>query len=292
MTPLDSLTVAIDFSPATEGLVQRSLWLAGQHRLARVRLVHVIDARILDGLVGAGDARAELEADAQAAVEQALGEIAERFRAVGVAEVETDCRSGRPDAELAEAIASAGSSLVLLGARGRGWHDVVLGSTARRLLRHVHRPLWLARGEHAPTVRRVLIACDFSPSSIAATRLAARLWPQAEFELLHVVHHLSDLVVGLKAGGIATDALPAELLQRSQRRLDAFAAEHGAGLSVSTRIEQGHPLTGLLRRLHDSPPDLLVLGRSGRQGADVALLGSVAEGLVERIACDLLLVPA
>lgn len=51
MTRLDSMTLAIDFSDATAGLVQRGLWLAAEHRLARVRLIHVIDARILDGLL-------------------------------------------------------------------------------------------------------------------------------------------------------------------------------------------------------------------------------------------------
>jgi nucleotide-binding universal stress UspA family protein len=292
MNPLETVLLAVDFGPTTDSLVARALWLAGQHRPRLLTLAHVIDARILDGLVGVGDARAELEADAQAAVEEALGDLAERFRAAGAAEVESDCRSGRPDAELAELIASRAPDLVLVGGGHRTWSEVVLGSTARRLLRSVQRPLWLGRSEQAPDVRRLLLACDFSPSSVAAARFAAQLWPQAEFELLHVVQHLTDIVVGLNAGGMATPGLPAELLERCQRRLDAFAAEHLGGLQVSTRLEQGHPLTGLLRRLHDRPPDLLVLGRSGRHGVDAALLGSVAEALVERVGCDMLLVPA
>jgi nucleotide-binding universal stress UspA family protein len=48
----------------------------------------------------------------------------------------------------------------------------------------------------------------------------------------------------------------------------------------------------VLRRLQESRPDLLVMGRSGRQGLDAAVLGSVAEALLEQVDCDVLLAPA
>lgn len=76
----------------------------------------------------------------RAAMEQAHGEIAagaaERLRAAGV-EARAMVAIGDPAAELLMAVRSAEADLVVVGTRGRtGLRRLVLGSTARRVLRH------------------------------------------------------------------------------------------------------------------------------------------------------------
>jgi nucleotide-binding universal stress UspA family protein len=292
MPSLDSVLIAIDFTPASDGVVQRALQLA-RDGVRRMHLVHVIDARVLDGIAGLGLAtRSRLEHDARAAADQALGQVAERLRRAGVGEVDAECRCGRPDAELLEAIAAAVPQLVLAGGGNRMWRQVVLGSTARRMLRGVRRPLWLVRGDGMAPIRRVLLASDLGPAAAEAARLAVSRWPQAEFELLHVAENIADVAAGLASHATPAAVVRQKLEDRCRERMETFAEAFLAGAAVSPRLEHGHPVGSVLKRLQESRPDLLVLGRSGRHGLEATVLGSVAEALVEMADCDLLLVPA
>jgi nucleotide-binding universal stress UspA family protein len=292
MDKLDSILVTVDFTPTTEGVVRRALWLAG-HVPCAVRLLHVIDGRIIDGLAQFGLARQQFEDEVRRAADEALAALAQRFLHAGARSVAVECRTGRPSTELVAAAREHSPSLVLAGAGNRNWRQVMLGSTSRRLLRDLHSPLWLVRGEGTREIGRVLVASDLRPAAARATALAVGLWPQAGFELLHVVQHLPDIAAGLaEAGRADVERTRAELEQTCQRRLEAVARETLADQVVVTRLEQGHPVGVVLRRLQESRPDLLVMGRSGRQGLDAAVLGSVAEALLEQVDCDVLLAPA
>jgi nucleotide-binding universal stress UspA family protein len=291
---VDSVLLAVEFTAASDGPIRRALWLAEQRPGIRVHLVHVIDRRLLDGVAQLGlGVRSEFERRARDAANDALDELAERFAVLGVGEIVSECLCGRPVEELGDAVTAHAPSLVVAGAGLRSWRHVVLGSTARGLLRAVHRPLWLVRGDGSVPIEQVLLPSDLRPPSASAARLAASLWPKAGFELLHVAEGIADMAVGL-AGSVPGDVreVKARLEQQARQRLEGFAAEVLPGCRVSTRLEPGHPVGVALRRARDSGAQLLAMGRSGRRGIEAAVLGSVAEALVELVDCDLLLVPA
>lgn len=294
MKRVHSIVVAVDLTPASDAVLRRGLWLAQQPGLQRVVLVHALDARILDGIVSMGlSTRAEFEASTRAAAEAELERLAQRFREAGVAEVSVDCRLGRPDVELAAAVEAAAPDLVLAGAGNRLWRQAMLGSTVRRLLRLLPRPLWLVRGSGEHAYSRILIASDLGESSGRASELAASYWPKIEFELVHVEEGYAELVAGLgKQPGLDPAEIQRRLALRNRERADAFARAHLAKVPLVTRLEQGHPVGTLLRRAREWRPDLVVLGRSGRTGMQAKVLGSVTEALVDMIDCDLLVVPA
>jgi nucleotide-binding universal stress UspA family protein len=292
VTSIDSLLMAVDFTPATDGVVHRALQLAAGG-LRRARIVHVLDARVLDGIAGLGIMpRAELEAAARTAAEASLAALAARMRHAGVSDVDVECRCGRPDTELLAAIGADAPTLVLAGAGNRMWRQVVLGSTVRRLLRGVRRPLWLVRNDGDNRIEHVLLASDLGPAAAAAARMAASEWPHAEFELLHVVEHVADVAAGLANRAAEIPAISNELQQRCYARMEAFARENLVDRKVIMRLEQGHPVGVVLRRIKEHKPDVLVMGRSGKRGVEALVLGSVAEALIEMVECDLLLVPA
>jgi pyruvate/2-oxoglutarate dehydrogenase complex dihydrolipoamide acyltransferase (E2) component len=63
--------------------------------------------------------------------------------------------------------------LLVLGARGTSFmRHLMLGSTAERLVRKSNRPLLVVRQPPHERYRRVIVALDFSPSSLAALELA------------------------------------------------------------------------------------------------------------------------
>jgi nucleotide-binding universal stress UspA family protein len=291
MKAIESILLALDLTPASDAVVRRGVWLAQQVRPRHVQLLHVLDGRMLDALAGLRLAsRAELEAAARSAAENALSALAERIRAVCDATVEAHCLSGRPDAELSAVVVASAPDLILAGAGNRLWRQALLGSTVRRLLRLLKRPLWLVREDGENPIRRILLASDLAASCGAACEIAAMLWPRAEFELIHVQAEAAALVAGLP--GIAevnADALQQTLQEQARPHIDAFVKHHLPGAAVAVNQATGHPVAMVLARAREWQPDLLVLGRGGRAGP---ALGSVVEGLADLVECDLLVVPA
>ncbi len=297
MSALTSLFIAVDLTPATDVVLHRAHWLARDRGIGRVDLLHVVDARMLDGITSMGvGVSAELEGQAREAATQALSDIASRFASLGVTELRTQIRVGRPDQELAQAVDAAAPALVLAGAGNRMWRQAMLGSTARRLLRLVTRPLWLVRDDGDKPYAHALVACDLAPTSGSAAATAARLWPELHFDVVYVLENLADRVAGMAPAAHRDPAvLGSELFDRIEGDVAAFVAEH-LPLSDATRhVAEGHPAATLVQWVRERKPDLLVLGRSGRRehahGLEALALGSVAEMLVDLAECDLLVAP-
>ena len=79
--------------------------------------------------------------------------------------------------------------MVLAGSRGRSaWQEILVGSTAKRLIRKCPTAVWVVRTEHVGSPRVVLAATDLSDVSLNGALHA--LWiaehAQAEVHLLHV----------------------------------------------------------------------------------------------------------
>ncbi len=293
MTIPDSILVAVDLTPASDAVMRQARWLAQRPEIQRIWLLHVIDVRMLDGIASLGlGLRAELEVSARAAAMDALERLAQQLRDAGSHEVEIVCRAGRPDTELAAVVKQVAPGLVIAGAGNRLWRQALLGSTVRRLLRLLHRPLWLVRGSAERGYERVMLGSDLDLAAARGANIASRYWPAAQFEVMHVEEDIDELLAGLPAeAGFDTASLLAERQERGEQRLAHFISENLPGVRSVARLEHGHPVAMLLQRTRDQKPDLLVLGRSGRD-AHAGALGSVAEGLVDLVDCDLLLVPA
>ncbi len=124
---------------------------------------------------------------------------AARLRSLGAREIKLLTLAGEAAEEIASYARAQGAALVIAGTSGaRGPGRVVLGHTAKRLLRRCEVPLLLlpARpGQHgeeaapAPRYRRLLAATDFSEPSERGLRatvlLAERL--DAEVDYVHVI---------------------------------------------------------------------------------------------------------
>ncbi|HWE25659.1 MAG TPA: universal stress protein [Myxococcales bacterium] len=73
-----------------------------------------------------------------------------------------------------------------------------------------------------------------------------------------------------------------ELEQRALAELDSlFQRESSWGLEPETELLEGHPVEGLAQRADEADVDMLVVGHRGRGTVARALLGSVADRLVQ-----------
>lgn len=189
---------------------------------------------------------------------------------------------------LASEAAAMDAPLVALGSHGAGRIErLLLGSVTRGTLRRIEgRELLVARGAGAWPPRSILVATDFGEAAALATRRAAALAKRhrASLAVVHVVDPAGwqigydPRLPPVPAGAPVTSAV--------QRALDAFAAQHAPG--ATTRLLHGRPAFEIAEAARGA--DLVVVGSHGAGAVERALLGSVAESVVERAPVSVLVV--
>jgi nucleotide-binding universal stress UspA family protein len=143
------------------------------------------------------------------------------------------------------------------------------------------------------SLKLILVASDFSEPSAAALRAAVRL-AQAFHAAIEIFHVEVDptLMLPPPAGAISMPALFERVLERTADRLEELVAEvRKAGVTCSSASELGRSHTAIVERARLVGAGLIVIGTHGRHGLSHALLGSVAEKVVEHAPCGVLVVP-
>jgi nucleotide-binding universal stress UspA family protein len=142
------------------------------------------------------------------------------------------------------------------------------------------------------TLNRILCATDFSEVSAKAERYAIALARryEARLSLLYVDPPMPLLGT---YGEIPVDIRIFEE-QRRQAQLEMQAARARAeadGLTVDTEVRGGTPAREILKVAREGV-DLIVIGTHGRGGVEHLLLGSVAEKVLRKAQCPVMVVPA
>jgi nucleotide-binding universal stress UspA family protein len=198
-------------------------------------------------------------------------------------------------AEIVHRAESGGFDLLVVGSQGASrLSRVLLGSVADKVVRHAHCPVLVARP--SPRNGLILAASDFSPFSrvalVAADREAARRQGATRLSLVHALDFPPEMMgFGfaplVPAPGSLPDSRPA-LRESAQKRLQAELRE--TGVQASIVVEDGPAASTIVRLAESLPAELVVLGTSGRTGLRRMLLGSVAEAVVRRAPCSVLVV--
>jgi nucleotide-binding universal stress UspA family protein len=142
------------------------------------------------------------------------------------------------------------------------------------------------------TLKRILIATDFSEHARVALRYAAALAGafESEIVLCHVLES-AQLLAQLPPTGEAY--FPPDLLQQeeahSRAECERLAAESGAR-KIRYTVRQGSPFVEIVAAAREEQADLLVVGTHGRGAIAHMLLGSVAERIVRKAPCPVLTV--
>jgi nucleotide-binding universal stress UspA family protein len=180
--------------------------------------------------------------------------------------------------------------LLVIGTHGHGGvKRLLIGSVASGVARHAPCPVLLippafSRGaetsrsasEARARLGRVLVAVDFSESSVAAARWSVRHFaPDAEHRFVHVL----DLAEPPAFLGGPTAAREEELRRAPEiadSRLRALARELIGDEPVTVR--EGKPVREISRAAAELDADVVVVGEHGRKGLQ-GWVGSTAEGL-------------
>jgi nucleotide-binding universal stress UspA family protein len=153
--------------------------------------------------------------------------------------------------------------------------------------------LWEGAGVDLDALKLILVPTDFSEVSAAALRVAVRL-AQTFHAAIEVFHVDIDptLVLPPPLGAISMPRVFERVLASTAKDLERIVAEvRESGVTCSSAEELGKSHTAIVERAKVVGAGLIVMGSHGRHGFGRALLGSVAEKVVEHAPCGVLVVP-
>ncbi len=195
--------------------------------------------------------------------------------------------SGTPHAGILAAAAEAGASLIVVGADSEA-SGTSLGGVAERVVRHASCPVLVARPLAGGPV---LAATDFSDPSLPAIAAGAAEAKRRGVPLgiVHVLDLFIPMTVSVEGYAVSASSEVYDAhRQEAERRLAETAREFPAAAGAKLRV--GLASDEILAARAELEADLLVLGTHGRSGLTRFALGSVAESVLRRASCSVLVV--
>jgi nucleotide-binding universal stress UspA family protein len=192
------------------------------------------------------------------------------------------------------------SDLVVLGWRGHGpIRRLLMGSVSRKIAREAKTAVMVVRGprERRKDAKRFVLGYDGSHHARRALRFLAKLVPSTGARALILsslpplysppLSRLTPQAHRLALAGIRKAELARE--KRARERLERAAGVlRRCGWSVETLLTSGAPLLSLLEAASTFDADAMVVGARGVSGLERVLLGSVANGALDRSRCPVI----
>jgi nucleotide-binding universal stress UspA family protein len=197
---------------------------------------------------------------------------------------------------IADAAATQGIDLIVMRSRRRPHRAALLGSTAESVCRTAPCPVlvthsdereWIDDVDGLLTIKRILVAYDFSDYSELALRYAISLAQehQAELHLLHVLppKAISEPEIAWYPPSKET------AYQHAARRLQkAIPEEVSLWCKVKNAIGEGRPYREVLHYAEKNQIDLISIGAHGAGFGMRALFGSNVDRVLRQAPCPVL----
>ena len=269
MAANDPVMVATDLSARSDRPFERAFLLADQLGTSVV-VLHVLERK------------KELSDDER---ERLLDLIEQEFGATA-ANSEILLEHGSVASTIGRVAEEKRCSVVITGvARFNSPADYVLGTAVDHIVRRSTVPVLVVKRRPRNPYGRLLVATDFSSSSMNALLTAAALFTQAEIRLIHVYHSSYDAF-------LAHDSTADYIRGEAEKSMTAFteALPDTLRQRLQASVEEGH-LAGVIEdRIREWQADLLVLGSHGGSGFSQATIGSQTADLLEYEPCDVMVV--
>lgn len=275
------ILVGTDLSDESARAARLALRLGDDH--TRVRIAHVSP-------LGEMPARVDAKADVQRSRLYAWCDK------VGITTREQVVLYGSSARELVAEAFGMEADLIVVGHTGGGQlAQMLLGSTARNVVRLATCDVLVARGEPAlaekPVFQHILVATDLHEPSARAARRALRLAREsgAELGVLHAIDPdvwQTTLRTPAREGfanadGWVESTYGDTLHTFNEANLEGAAKEH---------VAHGAPARVIAEQARQDGADLVVVGTHGAGRLERLLLGAHAEAIVERAPCSVLVV--
>jgi len=194
------------------------------------------------------------------------------------------------------------ADLIVMPTHGRtGFKRVFLGSTAERVVQHSPCPVFVVRkkkplsqGEPRLSIRTILAPVDFSARSREGLQYAIEFADR--FQARIIALHATYLGYIYSAEGTAFYDVPAlqeAARKKADRQMRKFLRTvRFDGVPFETAITEGSPAQDICAFAKEYDADLIVTSTHGLTGLKHVLIGSVAEQVVRRAPCSILVAPS
>jgi nucleotide-binding universal stress UspA family protein len=293
MKPFQTILFAADFSEISKNAFRLACSLAIEGT-TRFIVVHVIEPNWVPeepGFLGQSSIRfreAEQEPGRVEAIRRKLIEIYAPNRPI---EMEYLVKEGEVAAEIVGLAKDCGADLIVTGTHGRrGLSRLLAGSVATEVLHKAQCSVLAMRGA-APTreadeIKVILHPTDFSYSSegaqVVARSLACELG--ARLVLLHVAE-VPPVLDGAMLMEVDLRCF-SDSLEKLRKHLDGPDLKYPG----ETRLTSGNAQFEILQVAAELNADLIVMGTHGRTGLSRLLMGSVAEYVLPRANCPVMVI--
>ena len=190
------------------------------------------------------------------------------------------------------------ADVIVVGWRGYGAvRRLLMGSVSRGVVRGAKCAVLVVR-RRTRRVRRIVIGFDASPNALRAVRLVGKLVAprDGQVTLISVVELMAPASRGPRVGGIrSTVAREVRRINTARSKAAVKALNRAAdelkrnGWRTRIELRTGEPLRELMAAVSTAQAQLLVVGARGTSGVRHLLLGSVAEGVLNRCPVPVLL---
>ena len=279
MFPFRNILFPTDFSPSAQSALKYAAAFA-RHGHGRVLLFSVQDAKTA--------------ADSQSQLNELLSDPVLH----GI-DTEPILVEGEPASEIAQGAVDHDVDLITVVMRDRNRLSRAFGSSIGEeivaespcAVLAVRPPQRDFVDDREIRLKRVLLATNFRPSSVAATQLATQIANQLGAEL-HAVYVIGDYFEQISAmfpeGGLAALTRLRSYVEERMGHL-----ERGGGGAV-THVAEGRPYQEIVKLAAAIDADLIVIGTAvhGSLFGNSQVLGSEIERVIRNAPCPVLCVPA
>jgi nucleotide-binding universal stress UspA family protein len=209
------------------------------------------------------------------------------------ATVEFHLKEGHAAVEILRMADEIGADLIVMGTHGRtGLRRLLAGSVATTVVRGAHCPVLALRTQASPPaageIRVILHPTDFSEGCEPALRVSRSLARDHDARL--VILHVASVAV--QADGTVWERVDPRYFRDALKNLRQRLGDLDSKCSVETRLTRGIAHEEILREAGELGCDLIVMGTHGRTGLGRLLLGSVAESVLQKADCQVMVVRA
>jgi nucleotide-binding universal stress UspA family protein len=170
-----------------------------------------------------------------------------------------------------------GARMIVLGLNRHGTAGRVLGKdTAREVMEISSVPVLAVRPEPAGLPKRVVVALDFSRSSVRAAQIARSIVD--EHGTMHLVFVEPPKSPVRTEGEEAFDLIRTRGVEAAFSQLVAELCP-SVGVTIDTAVRQGNPVAEITRFANECDADLIAIGSQRHPFLDRLLLGSVARAI-------------
>lgn len=291
MYQLNRILAATDLSAPARHAVERAA-LVSKGTAATLDLLHVANLAPLERLRQLmGATTDDLDQRVLEAARTKLRDLAAALqRRFGVLPG-TQVATGSLLTELARKADESAAGLIVCGAKGESViRHVALGTTALRLLGMTKCPVLVVKQPPHEAYKRLLVAVDFSPSSLRTLQHARSVAPRADIVLMHAFEvpfegHLRYASVD----AVTIDRYRIVARQEAVQKLQTLRDQAGLSNSdASLLVLHGDPALRIIEQEQELDCDLIVMGKHGNSLLEEMLLGSVTKHVLSDLQGDLL----